>query len=144
MLLLLISLTKKGNLRRDYMSRTILLVDDQKFIRRIYTSDLKSRGYSVIEAVDGEEALNFLIKNRVDLVLLDLSMPKMNGFEVCRTIRKEGLNKNVPVIFLTANADKKSVVLAVQAGANDYFVKNPDTDALMIKVAKLIERIENK
>jgi CheY-like chemotaxis protein len=117
---------------------TILLVDDQAFIRHIYSTDLRNAGYTVLTAESGKSALELLTNDRVDLVLLDGMMPGIDGYETCTRIRANPATKQIPVVFLTANADKKSVIKAVQVGGNDFFVKGPDISPLLAKLEKVL------
>lgn len=117
----------------------LLLVDDQAFVRHIYANDLRNQGYEVECAEDGKKAIEFLSRCVVQLILLDAMMPGIDGFETCIKIRSNSATRSVPVIFLTANADKTSVVKAIQAGANDFFVKSPDTTSLIQKIKKILQ-----
>ena len=119
------------------MQKTILLVDDQAFVRHIYSADLRNKGFEVICTDSGLTALEIIKNNRIDLILLDAVMPGLDGFDTCKKIRETEEHK-IPVIFLTANADRRSVIKAVQAGANDYFVKCPETASLIVKIEKFL------
>jgi CheY-like chemotaxis protein len=123
------------------MPSKILLVDDQAFIRHIYSADLRNAGYEVVCAEDGKQALDLLSSSPVDLVLMDAIMPGMDGYSICLKMKSTPSLKNIPVIFLTANADKSAVIKAVQAGANDFFVKCPETDGLLVKINKVLSRV---
>ena len=120
------------------MTTKILLVDDQAFVRHIYSGDLKNNGFYVECAEDGLKAIDLVLKSSFDLILLDAMMPGLDGFETCQRIRSNPSTKTIPVIFLTANADKKSVIKAVQSGANDFFVKGPETASLIQKIKKVL------
>jgi phosphoserine phosphatase RsbU/P len=123
------------------MASKILLVDDQAFIRHIYSADLRNAGYTVICAENAKRAGQVLSEQPVDLMLLDAIMPEEDGYSFCCKIRSQLPTKELPVIFLTGNADKSSVIKAVQAGANDFFVKCPDTSGLLIKISKVLSRV---
>lgn len=115
---------------------TVLVVDDQQFIRHIYTKELSQKGYRVVAAASGLEALEKLKESAIDLILMDAVMPVMDGFQTCMKIKKDPLGKKIPVIFLTANSDKDSVIKAVQAGGNDFSVKSSEFEGLFTKISK--------
>lgn len=98
----------------------ILLADDESSIQTLLTYPLRQDGYTVVSALDGEEALRAFALHNFSLVVLDLMLPKMNGFEVCRRIRD---NSQVPIIMLTAKHDEQDKVLGLELGADDYITK---------------------
>jgi DNA-binding response OmpR family regulator len=101
-------------------SSTILLVDDDEAVRRVLSFPLERDGYTVIQAVDGEEALEAFGTRPVDLVVLDIMLPKLDGLEVCRQLRARS---SVPIIMLTARDDELDKVLGLELGADDYVTK---------------------
>jgi len=104
--------------------KTILVVDDMSQIRNILRFNLEKEGYKVIEANNGEKALEYAFgENIPDLIILDIMMPKMDGYEVIRQLRAADATKHIPVIFLTAKAQKRDVLKGIEAGGNDYVVK---------------------
>jgi len=104
--------------------RTILVVDDMSQIRNILRFNLEKEGYDVKDANNGEKALEYAFgENKPDLIILDIMMPKMDGYEVIRQLREADGTKHIPVIFLTAKAQKKDVLKGIEAGGNDYVVK---------------------
>ena len=104
--------------------KTILVVDDVSQIRTILRFNLEKEGYNVIDANSGERALEYAVgENIPDLIILDIMMPKMDGYEVIRKLRESDVTKHIPVIFLTAKAQKKDVLKGIEAGGNDYVVK---------------------
>ncbi|EKX46590.1 hypothetical protein GUITHDRAFT_62403, partial [Guillardia theta CCMP2712] len=100
---------------------TILLVDDDNTLRLLVKSRLEKDNSRVIDAGDGEEALEKFHKSRPDIVISDVFMPKMDGFELCRQIRKH--DKRVPIVMLTSMNDVKDRIKGLDAGADDYIVK---------------------
>lgn len=98
----------------------ILLADDESSIQTLLTYPLRQDGYTVVSAHDGEEALRAFASHNFSLVVLDLMLPKMNGFEVCKRIRD---NSQVPIIMLTAKDDEQDKVLGLELGADDYITK---------------------
>ena len=101
----------------------LLIVDDQKDNRDILDARLTSQGYATAMAVDGEEALQQVTALVPDLVLLDVMMPKLDGFEVCRRLRADPERPFIPIVLVTAKAALKDVVTGLEAGADDYLTK---------------------
>ena len=101
-------------------SSTILLVDDEDAIQRLLTYPLERDGYRVVQARDGEEALRRFAEEQIDLVVLDIMLPKLDGLEVCKRLRAES---TVPIIMLTARDDELDKVLGLELGADDYITK---------------------
>jgi len=99
----------------------ILVAEDDDFTRRGLTDIFEEEGYKAVSAVDGEDALKVYHREKPDLVCLDIMMPKLNGYDVCKIIRKE--NKEVPVIFLSAKSEEIDKVLGLELGADDYISK---------------------
>jgi DNA-binding response OmpR family regulator len=98
----------------------ILLVDDELSVQKLLTYPLRKEGYDVIPALDGREALDRLREDTFDLVVLDVMLPKMDGFDVCRAIRSRS---TVPIIMLTAKTEETDKVLGLELGADDYITK---------------------
>jgi CheY-like chemotaxis protein len=122
----------------DVAPPRILVVDDKGVIRMLIRRYLEDAGYGVLEASDGEEALRLLKKESVDLVLLDIMMPKMDGMEFCRQLREQPDRKGLPVIMCTAKGQRKDVVDAIKTGASDYIIKPFTKDVLLEKIGKLV------
>ncbi len=116
----------------------ILLVDDEPNIREVVGLYLRREGYTVVEAADGEEALELYQWHRPDLVVLDLILPKLDGLEVCRRIQSE---RRVPLIMLTAKGEEEDRVLGLKAGADDYVVKPFRPRELVARVAAVLRRM---
>lgn len=112
----------------------ILIVDDSFETLEKTSSLLSQVGYSVVSCTSGEEALNYLEKDRVDLVLLDINMPSLNGYEVCLRIRQMYALDDLPVIFLTTREDSDSVTKGFHAGASDFICKSSISDVLLARV----------
>jgi diguanylate cyclase (GGDEF)-like protein len=115
------------------MSR-ILIVDDEPAIVELLEEHLQSEGYDTEHAFSGEEALSRLDKSAPDLVILDLMLPGMDGYEVCRLMQADARLNHVPVIMLTARSAVPNKVLGYQRGADDYIVKPFDPDELSVRV----------
>ena len=115
----------------------ILIVDDEKDIRNLIEIYLKSEGYETLKAKDGEEALYLLKGNDVDLVILDVMMPKLNGIETCIKIREEN---ELPIIMLSAKSEDMDKILGLNMGADDYLSKPFNTLELIARVKSQLRR----
>lgn len=120
------------------MAKKILLVEDDWKLRRITGDFLKAHGYEVLEAEDGERALEVYYSEKVDLAILDIMLPKMDGWEVCREIRIE--NTKLPVIMLTAKGEEEDVLKGYELEADEYITKPVSLKVLMAKVKALLRR----
>src|SRR4026207_165580 len=116
---------------------TILLVDDEDSIQKLLTYPLERGGFKVIHARDGEEALARFAEEDVDLVVLDLMLPKLDGLEVCKRLRSES---TVPIIMLTARDDELDKVLGLELGADDYITKPFSIREFRSRVRALLRR----
>jgi len=121
------------------MSQKILVVDDEKSIVRLVTFNLEKEGYTTLKAYDGEEALDLMRREKPDLVLLDIMLPKIDGFDVCRRIRQEGMQ--VAVIMLTAKDQEIDIVLGLELGADDYITKPFSPRELVARVKAVLRRM---
>ena len=117
------------------MSKTILAVDDSKTMRDMVTFTLKEAGYGSLEAEDGKAALNVLADHAVDVVITDLNMPNMNGFELIRALRSDPKHKFTPILMLTTEGDNAKKQEGKSAGATGWLVKpfNPEKLVEVIK-----------
>ncbi len=120
------------------MERCILVVDDEQSIVDILSFNLKREGYKVIEAYDGEEGYIKAISEKPDLILLDVMLPKMDGFDVCKKIREIS---SVPIIMLTARDEEIDKVLGLELGADDYMTKPFGVRELMARVKANLRRL---
>lgn len=118
-------------------SVTIIVVDDEPQIRRVLKTTLSSRGYSVLEARNGDEALETIRKERPELALLDVNMPGLSGLDTCREIRD---SSDMAIIMLTVRDSEKDKMLALDAGADDYVVKPFRTDELLARIRAVLRR----
>ena len=124
-----------------FMENLILIVDDEKPIVEILKLNLVKSGYKVIEAYDGEEAVKKAAECRPDLILLDVMLPKMDGFGVCRKIRE---TSSVPIIMLTAREEEVDKVLGLELGADDYMTKPFSLRELLARVKANLRRINTE
>ena len=118
--------------------KTVLIVEDEKSIVDILRFNLEKDDYAVETAYDGEAGLRLAVEKNPDLVLLDLMLPKMNGFDVCRRLREKG--SNVPIIILTAREEEGDKVQGLELGADDYITKPFSMRELMARVKANIRR----
>ena len=118
--------------------KTVLIVEDEKSIVDILRFNLEKDDYAVETAYDGEAGLRLVVEKNPDLVLLDLMLPKMNGFDVCRRLREKG--SNVPIIILTAREEEGDKVQGLELGADDYITKPFSMRELMARVKANIRR----
>ena len=119
------------------VDQTILLADDDEMIVDALRYQLEREGYKVLPAYDGEEALQIAHSSKVDLILLDVMMPKIQGWEVCRAIRRESM---VPILMLTAHGEEMDRVLGLELGADDYIVKPFSFRELLARIRANLRR----
>lgn len=120
------------------MEKTVLIVEDEQAIVEILKYNLQKEGYETLEAFDGETGLQLAREQDPDLMLLDLMLPKMSGFDVCSTLRSEG--STIPILMLTAREEEADKVLGLESGADDYIVKPFSMRELMARVGANIRR----
>ena len=119
------------------MAQTILVVDDKANIRRLLQEYLSEQGYRVVLAANGREALYVARAEKPDLILLDIMMPEMDGYEFMRTFRQE---KSTPVILLTAKLDETDKVIGLELGADDYVTKPFGMRELVARIRAVLRR----
>ncbi|MBQ9438110.1 MAG: response regulator transcription factor [Lachnospiraceae bacterium] len=123
------------------MALKILVADDEERIRRLLRDYLKREGYEVLEAPDGEAAINLFYETQdLSLIILDIMMPKMNGLEVLKEIRDSGENGNVPVILLTARTSERDQLAGFDSGADEYVEKPFSPRVLIARVNAILKR----
>ncbi|KEK09193.1 response regulator transcription factor [Lysinibacillus fusiformis] len=118
------------------MQKTILIVEDEDILREIVKDYLLSEGYEVLEAADGKEALALFEEHEIHLIILDIMLPELDGWSICRRVRK---SSNVPIIMLTARVDEDDTLLGFELGADDYVTKPYSPPILLARVKRLIE-----
>ena len=119
------------------MESKILVVDDEKEIKDLIEIYLKNEGYTVLKADNGEEALDILSKEEVQLIILDIMMPKMDGMEVCRRVREY---LNIPILMLSAKSEDMDKIQGIMTGADDYLTKPFNPLELSVRVKALLRR----
>ena len=117
---------------------TVLIIEDDAALSRGLKDNFAFQGYHVLLAADGEAGLNLAVESKPDLIVLDLMLPKMNGYEICRRLRREKLE--VPILMLTAKAEESDVVLGLELGADDYVKKPFSARELMARAEGLMRR----
>ena len=122
------------------MSKRVLIVEDETSIVDILTFNLTKEGYETLEAYDGATGLQLAREQDPDLILLDLMLPRMNGFDVCRSLREGG--SATPVIMLTAREEETDKVLGLELGADDYIIKPFDSKELVARVKAVLRRYQ--
>ncbi len=122
------------------MQKTILIVDDEKDIIDLLSYNLSSKGYNVITAGNGAEAL-LKVNSDVDLILLDVMMPKMNGYDVCKSVRNNPTSSDIPIILLTAKSSTSDEYEGLACGADDYIVKPVSIKNLLLRINNIFKRL---
>jgi DNA-binding response OmpR family regulator len=117
---------------------TILIIEDDATMLRGLKDNFEFRGYRVLTATDGEEGLETALSGKPDLIVLDIMLPKINGYEVCRLIRAEGLE--MPIIMLTAKGEESDIVLGLKLGADDYVTKPFSIKELLARTEAFLRR----
>jgi two-component system chemotaxis response regulator CheY len=120
------------------MPKRVLTIDDSKTIRDMLRMTLVDAGFEVLQAVDGQDGCDVMDREDVDLVITDINMPRMNGYEVVRNLRNRPELKGLPILVLTTESDVDKKNLAREAGATGWMVKPFDPDRLIATVRKVI------
>jgi two-component system alkaline phosphatase synthesis response regulator PhoP len=122
----------------------ILIAEDERDIRDLIAFTLKFAGYDVVTANNGEEAVQFTLQELPDLVITDVRMPKMTGYEACRQIKANPLTQHIPVVFLSAKGQEAEVQTGLESGADEYLLKPFAPDQLTRKVADILAAAKRK
>lgn len=122
------------------MSKRILIVDDEPRYLRLLEANLRTEGYEVVTAQDGLQALDVFSSNPIDLVLLDVMMPRLDGFATCQRLREFS---NVPIVILTAKGDEQDRVRGLDLGADDYLIKPFSATELLARVRAVLRRVQS-
>jgi len=118
----------------------ILVIDDDTDIRKLVETILTKAGHKVSLAADGESGLGFAMLKKPDLIILDLNLPKMNGFEVCRRLKKDEATRKIPVIMLTAAYDEwEDAKKGFELGADEYVIKPFASELLLHNIERLLK-----
>ncbi|MDH4265014.1 MAG: response regulator [Deltaproteobacteria bacterium] len=120
----------------------ILIVDDELDLTETIRFSLELEGCNVLVASNGEEGLNLARQEKPDLILLDLMLPKLDGYKVCRLLKFDERYKHIPILMLTAKTQEKDKILGKETGANEYITKPFDMDELMAKIKSYLSKQE--
>jgi DNA-binding response OmpR family regulator len=120
--------------------KKILIVDDEVDLVETIRFPLEMEGYHVLVSYNGEDALNQARKENPDLILLDLMLPKLDGYKVCRLLKFDERYKHIPILMLTAKTQEKDKILGMETGANEYITKPFEMDSLLEKVKAYLSR----
>lgn len=118
--------------------KRLLIVEDEKDMMEMLTFRLEAAGFEVIQAHDGQEGLDKAYSQNPDLILLDLMLPRVDGYKVCRELKSDVKYKRIPIAILTARATEKEKTLGLECGAEAYIIKPFDPAALMHTIKKLL------
>jgi len=122
------------------MKERILIVEDDKNIAKLVKFNLEKAGYDCTTAATGEKALEILGERPVDLIILDIMLPGMDGYEICRAIKEKEKLKNIPIIMLTAKGEEVDRIVGLELGADDYIVKPFSPRELVLRVKAILKR----
>ena len=120
------------------IGQRVLLIEDEPALVRGLSDTLRSNGFVVATAIDGERGLDAALANDADVILLDVMLPKVNGYEICRAVRVQGID--VPILMLTAKGQEQDVILGLNLGADDYITKPFRTGELLARVRAVLRR----
>ncbi len=118
----------------------VLIAEDERDIRELITFTLRYAGHEVIQAANGEEALTLAREAVPDLIMMDVRMPKMTGYEACRLIKADDKTKHIPVVFLSAKGQETEIQTGLEVGAADYILKPFAPDQLIKRVSEILGR----
>jgi two-component system alkaline phosphatase synthesis response regulator PhoP len=122
----------------------ILIVDDEQDIVELLSYNLEKERFSIVKAYDGEAALGMVRSEKPDLMILDLMLPKMNGLDVCKAIRRNQETANLPIIMLTAKGDEIDKIIGLEIGADDYVTKPFSIKELIARVRTILRRLHDR
>jgi len=125
-------------------AKTVLVAEDEPDIRALITFSLEYAGYQVIEALNGEDAVTLAREGQPDLILLDVRMPKLNGYQACTVLKADALTKDIPVVFLSARGQETEIRQGLELGAEEYILKPFAPDELYRRVGGILERVERR
>ena len=121
----------------------ILIVDDEQDIVELLSYNLEKEGFSIVKAYDGEAALGLVLSEKPDLMILDLMLPKMNGLDVCKAIRRNPKTATLPIIMLTAKGEEIDKIIGLEIGADDYITKPFSIKELIARVRAILRRMHD-
>jgi CheY-like chemotaxis protein len=119
----------------------ILIAEDERDIRDLVIFTLQFSGYEVVSAANGEEAIDVTRREQPDLILMDVRMPRMTGYEACRVLKKEEPTQHIPIVFLSAKGQEKEVQSGLEVGATDYILKPFSPAHLTQRIDEILARV---
>jgi DNA-binding response OmpR family regulator len=120
--------------------KKILIVDDEEQLVMLLTARLSANNYNVVAAYDGVQALEKVRTEKPDLIVLDIMLPKMDGYKVCRLLKFDARHKHVPILIFSARAQESDKTMAFEVGADDYIVKPFEPETFLSKVKALLDK----
>ncbi len=126
------------------ISGTILLVDDDRTVREVLVEKLSQEGFEVVEAENGEQGVALALQRRPDLIISDIIMPRMDGWDLCTTLRLMPSTKTIPFVFLTSMDKTPDRILGIKLGADDYLTKPFTPQAVVFKVKAILKRVTGR
>lgn len=124
------------------MKRILIIEDDKDIVEALRYNLVREKGYSVISAESGDRGISLALESRPNLIILDIGLPGLNGFEVCRQLRREEQTKQIPILILTARTSESDKVLGLELGADDYITKPFAIRELMARIRAVLRRTE--
>lgn len=126
------------------MAKRILVVDDEARVLTVIQKRLESAGYEVITAMDGNEGLAKARAEKPDLIILDLILPKLNGYQVCSILKRDTYYKQIPILMLTARSQERDIDEGMRVGADAYMTKPFKNEALLAQIEQLLAKVDEK
>jgi DNA-binding response OmpR family regulator len=124
--------------------KKILVAEDEPDIRGLIVFSLQYAGFDVLEAQNGEEAVRLATKKKPDLILLDVRMPKMTGYEACAMLKEQASTRHIPIVFLSARGQEAEIKRGLELGAEEYILKPFAPDELYRRVEGILQRLASK
>ena len=121
-------------------AKKILVVEDDLVTQRVLSANLKKNGYDVITTEDGQEGLNLAREEKPNLIILDVMLPKLNGYKICKMLKFDEKYKHIPIIMFTSRAEDSDKKTGMETGADTYINKPLDAKVLMAKIEELLKR----
>jgi len=122
-------------------AKKVLVAEDEPDIRGLIVFSLQYAGYQVVEALNGDEAVRLAESEQPDLILLDVRMPRMNGYEACALLKSQESTREIPVVFLSARGQETEIKQGLELGAEEYILKPFAPDELYERVGSILERL---
>lgn len=124
--------------------KKILVAEDEPDIRGLIVFSLQYAGFNVLEAQNGEEAVRIATKKKPDLILLDVRMPKMTGYEACAALKEQASTRHIPIVFLSARGQEAEIKRGLELGAEEYILKPFAPDELYRRVEGILQRLASR